>query len=97
MKLTDSELELLAANSLSIDNAASIGEQIENDLSVGGIFPDGSNGNFDNPNEALFKSKWCSWWPVAKILLTIAKTFTGPAGDKVIDALISLGNRVCPT
>ena len=33
------ELEALKANSLSLENARVIADQIENDLTVGGIFP----------------------------------------------------------
>lgn len=95
MSLSKEELELLKVNSLSVSNAKSVAEQIENDYTAGGIFPKGSEEDFSNPNMDKFKSKWCSWWKVAKILLTIAKIFTGDKGDKVIDALLSLGNENC--
>ena len=95
MSLTASELEILKANSLSVANAQSMATQIESDLTVGGIFPNGASGDFTDQNVEKFKAKWCSWWSVAKILLTIAKVFTGPKGDDVIDALLKMGNNLC--
>ncbi|MBN9283570.1 MULTISPECIES: hypothetical protein [unclassified Flavobacterium] len=95
MKLSASELELLKANSLSMRNARDIARHIESDYTVGGIFPNGKSGDFDTPNVERFQSKWCSWWPVARILLTLAKIFTGEKGDKAINALIALGDTVC--
>ncbi len=97
MELTKIELETLKANSLSIRNARDIAKQIESDPTFSGIFPNGKTGDFTNPNEEKFKNKWCGWWPIAKILLTIAKTFTGDNADKAIDAIIGLGDRICIT
>ncbi|MFW0736735.1 hypothetical protein [Flavobacterium sp. T12S277] len=96
MGLTQSDLETLRANSLSIGNARDIAQQIESDPTFSGIFPNGTTGDFANPDERKFKDKWCGWWPTAKILLTIAKTFTGDNADRAIDAIISLGDRICP-
>lgn len=95
MKLTKTELDTLKANSLSIRNARDIALQIESDPTFSGIFPNARTGDFTNPDQEKFKDKWCGWWPIAKILLTIAKTFTGDNADKAIDAIISLGDRVC--
>lgn len=95
MKLGKEELNTLAANSLSMQNAKAIGMHIDEDHSVGGIFPNGKSGDFSNPDIEKFKNKWCSWWPIAKILLNIAKVFTKEKGDKVLDALLELGNTVC--
>jgi hypothetical protein len=95
MILTSSELEILKANSLSVANAQNLARQIESDITVGGIFPNANSGDYSNPDIEKFKSKWCSWWIVAKILLNIAKVFTGPIADKAIDKLIELGDRVC--
>lgn len=95
MKLTANELELLKANSLNISNARDIANQIESDHTVGGIFPNAINDDYSNPDIQKFKDKWCAWWPVARILLTIAKIFTGNKGDNAIEAMISLGDSVC--
>lgn len=95
MKLTVNELETLKANSLSIRNAKDIAEQIDSDHTVGGIFPNAATGDFTNPDIQKFKEKWCGWWPVARILLTLAKIFTGDKADKVIDAILKLGDTVC--
>lgn len=95
MALTAIELEILKTNSLSLSNARAIGTQIESDLSAGGIFPHGANGDFSNPDMEKFRSKWCDWWVIAKILLSLAKVFTGPKADKVLDALLALGNTTC--
>lgn len=95
MKLSQQELEALKVNSLSIKDAKNMAEQIESDHTVGGLFPQGAVGDFSNPDIAKFKDKWCPWWPIARILLTIAKVFTGDKGDKVIDALMKLGDTVC--
>lgn len=95
MALTTIELETLKANSLSVSNARDIATQIESDHTIGGIFPAGASGDFTNPDEEKFKAKWCGWWPVAKILLTLAKIFTGDNADKAIDAILNLGNSIC--
>jgi hypothetical protein len=95
MKLSESELEILKVNSLSINNAKNIGSQIDSDHTVGGIFPKGETGDFSDPDIEKFKSRWCSWWTVAKILLSLAKIFVGERTDKVLDAILSLGNRIC--
>lgn len=95
MTLTETELSTLKANSLSIQNAKEMAKLIDSDHTVGGIFPNGKNGDFSDPKIEIFKSKWCGWWPVAKILLTIAKIFTGDNADKVIDEILKLGSNVC--
>lgn len=95
MSLSKNDLEILKANSLSVANAKAIAEQIESDSTVGGIFPHGNSGDFTDPDIEKFKSKWCSWWDVARILLTLAKIFTGENADKVIDAILKLGDSVC--
>ena len=59
MGLTKIELDTLMANSLSIHNAREIALQIESDLTVTGIFPNGATGDFTHPDEEKFKDKWC--------------------------------------
>ncbi len=95
MKLSSSELELLKSSSLNFQNAKVIGELINSDRTVGGIFMNAGNGDFSNPDVDKFEAKYCAWWPLARILLTIAKVFTGEKTDKVIDELLKLGDRVC--
>ena len=97
MRLEKHELDALQANSLSIRDARDISSLIDGDLSVNGIFPNNTEEteDFSNPDVEKFKAKWCSWWPIAKILLHIAKIFTKERGDKVIDEMIELGNTVC--
>jgi hypothetical protein len=95
MSLTNAELELLKANSLSVANAQNMANNITNDMTVGGIFPKANAGDLSNPDTEKFKAKWCSWWPVAKILLKVAKAFTNDKADKVIDALLEVGDNVC--
>lgn len=95
MSLNKLELDALAANSLGMESARTVATHIESDTTMGGIFPNAQDGNFNNPDIAKFKDKWCDWWPVAKILLKIAKVFTGEKGDKAIDAILKLGNEVC--
>jgi hypothetical protein len=97
MSLSSKELEMLKANSLNLSDAKTLSDLISNDHSVGGIFPNGANGDFTNPDIEAFKAKYCSWWPIARILFVIGKIFTKEKGDKVIDALISLGDQVCGT
>jgi hypothetical protein len=94
MVLTKNELETLKMNSLSISNAKDIANQIESDLTVGGIFPNAETGNFENPNIEIFTQKWLWWWLAAKILLKLAKVFTGEKADKVIDKIILLGDSI---
>ncbi|MBK9419193.1 MAG: hypothetical protein IPN62_18410 [Flavobacteriales bacterium] len=76
----------------SFSDAKAIADLITNDPTVGGVFP---KGDLANPDHAVFKAKWCSWWGVAKVLLQVAKVFTNDAGDKVIDKLIQVGDTVC--
>jgi hypothetical protein len=95
MKLSVTELETLKSNSLSIRNAKDIAKLIESDNTVGGVFPNAAEEDFKNPDIQKFKEKWCGWWPVARILLTIAMIFTGEKADKVINALIKLGDTNC--
>ena len=97
MQLEKHELDALQSNSLSIRDARDISELIDSDLSVNGIFPNNTAAaeDFTNPDIEKFKAKWCSWWPIAKILLQIAKIFTKERGDQVIDEMIKLGNTVC--
>ena len=95
MSLSSKELEMLKANSLNLNDAKILSELVSADHSVGGIFPNGSAGDFSNPDIEAFKSKYCAWWPIARILFVIGKIFTKEQGDKVIDALISLGDEVC--
>ncbi len=95
MKLSQNELAALEANSLSIKDAKEIGILIESDLTANGIFPNNSvSEDYSNPDIEKFKSKWCTWWPVAQILLKIAKIFTKERGDKLIDEIIKLGNSL---
>ena len=98
MRLEKHELDALQSNSLSIRDARDISSLIDGDLSVNGIFPNNKEEaeDFTNPDIEKFKDKWCSWWPIAKILLNIAKIFTKERGDKVINELLKLGNVVCP-
>jgi hypothetical protein len=93
--INQQELEALKANSLSLENARVIADQIENDLTVGGIFPNGNNADFTHPDIEKFKTKWCPIWPYVRVLLNIAKLFTNDRVDKVIDALLGLGDEVC--
>lgn len=95
MSLSSKELEMLKANSLNLSDAKTLSDLISADHSVGGIFPNGASGDFSNPDIEAFKSKYCSWWPIARILFVIGKIFTKEKGDQVIDALISLGDQVC--
>lgn len=89
------ELEILRTNSLSLENAKSIANQIDKDPTVGGLFPNANNGDFTTVNEAKFKSRWCFWWKVAKPLLKLAKIFTGNKVDAIIDNIIKVGDRLC--
>ncbi|TXI88286.1 MAG: hypothetical protein E6Q37_00460 [Crocinitomicaceae bacterium] len=95
MKLNQQELDVLKANSLSLTDVKQMAELIDSDHSIGGIFPNGTNGDFSNADIEKFMNKWCSWWPIARILLTVAKAFTNDKVDKVIDALLKLGDSVC--
>lgn len=95
MRLSAAELEILKTNSLNLRNAKDLAKQIEADATVSGIFPKGAEGDYSNPNIEIFKRKWCSWWPVARLLLPLAKIFTNDEGDKKIDAIIELGDSVC--
>ena len=93
--INQQELEALKANSLSLENARVIADQIEKDLTVGGIFPNGNTADFTHPDIEKFKAKWCPIWPYVRVLLNIAKIFTNDRVDKVIDALLALGDEVC--
>jgi hypothetical protein len=93
--INQQELEALKANSLSLENARVIADQIEKDPTVGGIFPNGNTADFTHPDIEKFKSKWCPIWPYVRVLLNIAKIFTNDRVDKVIDALLALGDEVC--
>jgi len=95
MPLTEQELDFLRVNSLSVKNARELAEFIESDDTVGGIFPNGAAGDFTTFNAEAFKKKWCSWYPIARILLKIAKAFAGPKGDEKIDAIIEIGDSLC--
>lgn len=97
MQLQQHELDALQANSLSIRDAKDIGSLIDSDVTVNGIFPNNTEDveDYTNPDIEKFKDKWCSWWPIAKILLHIAKIFTKKRGDKVINEMIELGNTLC--
>jgi hypothetical protein len=92
--LTAQELKNLRLTSLTFANAKALAQHLESDPTAGGIFPNGKNGNFSNPNIETFEKKWGWWWEVAKDLLSMAKTFTGPKLDLVIDALIMLGEQL---
>lgn len=93
--MTNSELETLKANSLSLENARQIGLQLEKDPTASGVFPKGAEEDFSVVDEERFKDKWCTWWKLAKIILKIAKVFTGNKADKVIDNLLKVGNTIC--
>ena len=93
--MTSSELEILKTNSLSLENARQIGLQLEKDPTAGGVFPKAAEGNFSIVNEDAFKEKWCTWWKLAKIVLKIAKVFTGAKTDKLINSLLRVGNTIC--
>ena len=93
--MTVSELEIFKANSLSLENSRQIGLQLEKDPTAGGVFPKAAEDNFTEVDKEKFKEKWCGWWKVAKILLKIAKIFTGKKTDKVIDNLLKFGDKVC--
>lgn len=95
MSLSNAQLELLTKSGFNLKDVKEIALLIESDYTVKGIFPDALDHNFSNPDIEKFKDKWCAWWPVAKILLTIAKVFTKEVGDKVIDALLKLGDELC--
>ncbi|MEN8825793.1 MAG: hypothetical protein ABF273_05500 [Wenyingzhuangia sp.] len=95
MNLTTKEIEILKTNSLSLQNAQAIAIQLEKDPTVGGIFPNALADDFSVVSEEKFKKKYCWWWKLAKILLTLAKVFTGNRGDQVIEQLIKLGNHIC--
>ena len=97
MSLSSKELEMLKANSLNLSDAKTLSDLVSADHSVGGIFPNGKNGDFSNPDIEAFKSKYCAWWPIARILFVIGKIFTKDKGDQVMDALIALGDEVCGT
>jgi hypothetical protein len=51
--------------------------------------------DFTHPDIEKFKTKWCPIWPYVRVLLNIAKIFTNDRVDKVIDALLALGDEVC--
>lgn len=95
MKLNSQELEKLEASSLNLSGAKTLADFLTIDPTAGGVFPNGNNGIFDNPDIERFKKKYCPWWPVARKLLMLAKIFTNDTIDRVIDALIELGDGVC--
>ena len=88
-------LQELEANSQHLQNAKNLAQSIINDPTVGGIFPNAANGDFSSPNIERFKGKFCSWWPLAKKLLKLAKVFTNSRIDAIIDQLIELGDSIC--
>lgn len=95
MAITSKQLEQFSENSLNVSNAISLANQISSDPTVNGIFPNGDKGDFSNPDTKKFNEKWCKVWKIAKVLLEFAKIFTNDKIDKVIDALIALGNSTC--
>lgn len=95
MALSAQELEMLKANSLNLHNAKAIGDMINDDMTAGGIFAHGEEEDFSNPDIEAFKNKYCGWWPIARILLNLAKIFTKKKGDRVLNEMIKLGDEVC--
>lgn len=94
-KLNSSELESLKNNPEHVKSAKLIADQISEDSTVGGVFPKADDGNFEQIDLEIFKEKWCSWWPVARILLVVAKIFTGKRVDKIINQILKTGDEVC--
>lgn len=95
MSLSKEDLQTLSTNSLSMAEARLLAKQLNKDRTAGGVFPNGALGDFSNPNVEVFKAKWCKAWPVVKKLLQIAKIFTPDLVDRLIDALIALGDANC--
>lgn len=95
MNFTTEQLELINKNSVNVSNAMRLARFIEDDFTVGGIFPNADSDDLSTVDERKFSQKWCKWWTVAEVLLKLAKAFTGDKGDKVIDAILELGNKVC--
>lgn len=95
MQINQQEMELLKGSMLNLESARIMAERIDSDYTVNGIFPEGATENYSVVNEEKFKKRFCSWWPVARILLILAKNFTNERGDLVIDALIAVGDRLC--
>jgi len=94
-KLNSSELESLKNNPEHVKSAKLIADQITKDPTSGGVFPKANEGNFEEVDHEIFKDKYCDWWPVIRILLIIAKIFTGKKGDKAINRTIEVGDEVC--
>ncbi len=93
--LSQERLEELRANSLTLQDAKTVRDFVTEDATVGGIFPNVTDDNLGDPNVERFKEKYCSWWPIARILLSIAKIFTNEKVDKIIDGLLALGDEHC--
>lgn len=93
--MTTADIKALHENGFQAADAKAIADMVSSDATAGGIFPNAELGDFNAPDIDRFKSKYCSWWPIAKLLLGFAKVFTGPRGDRTLDALIELGNKVC--
>lgn len=85
----------LKANPHLFGNAKHMADALNHDITVGGIFPNAANGDFNAVDEGRFKSKYCDWWPTARIVLSTAKIFTGSRIDAIIDRLIEVGDRLC--
>ena len=90
METTVQEKE--AVKMLTKGNAKKVARELKKDRSAAGIFPNGKNGDFSNPDIELFTEKYGGWWKVARILFIIAKFFTNDKVDQVIDELLKLGD-----
>lgn len=83
----------------NLADAKIMADFIEQDNTVGGIFPHGLPGPGEHPETSrdveAFKRKYDRrWWPVMRVVLKLAKIFTGEQVDRIIDALIALGDEV---
>lgn len=94
MELTREELEKMAAN-ITMSDALSMAEILQNDPTAHGAVVLDDDGEPVSINVERFNKKWCSWWFVAKIILKLAKKFTGDRIDRIIDKLLEFGNENC--
>jgi hypothetical protein len=93
--LSTGEIHQLSAAGIYYSDARNLAQDISDGGTLGGVLDYTADAETPAIDPEAFIAKYCAWWPIAKLLFKLAKVFTNPKWDAVLDTLIAFGDEHC--